>query len=722
MAMTEGSGTSMTVDLAQQILEGLSSISLGLEMDGVTASSFSVLQGVADALLLRLSAGERPAEVASEQLQLRVQRDSLAEVGGTSDRLLESPVTTPGDTPTTLWLPAALHQSLQTQAGEEVATRLLVIRHDPHSNSSDLASWQNSTVCDDVWCHRVASAITSVSLLYANGTEVTVTDLEDPIIMNLTVAGTPEHEQSGVNLNSTMTAANLSPLRCAFWDATAMHYSSYGCVNLPNPAPRNATLYWRNQTVWGKPDTNMKNSTWLFTQNQYWGIRHPWLLDGCDQRDMTTEDLMASNGTTDHITETGMDANAICAVLSSNNSAGCTWSEVLQGFVGPGCEWSDVLDCRCTHLTDFVVDMPDKVEPVIVSNVPPPPFPIQPPPPPLPPPPQPPHLPPPVAPPTNDTTNGGAQITLSPPITYPPLPHSHPPTTSPTSSGADEDIEHLVDSPKTESGTHNDPDAPTPVEESEQSSDDEAKENEGEKSESGRSSGREAGSMLHKYAVHVSVTSSVLLVLSCMAFVVSRHLECSSKATDHTICDTIWEEPRSTPSFAHQLDGDVWAVSGRTLGHEPSMDADSRYRLVSADVNIDHVGNDEMGGNVVPASLPAPIMGASVEHSPYPAPWTCSLPRTFSRESLQQGAEVEAKASSSQCTLPRSSDVDVCVVEEVTKPSQLRSEVQADGAQHVEAVGIEMPVDAWAGAMNFDEFSDTESHVSGFMGSLGEAY
>ncbi|KAK3270448.1 hypothetical protein CYMTET_21151 [Cymbomonas tetramitiformis] len=632
MAMTEGSGASMTVDLAQQILEGLSSIILGLEMDGATASSFVVLQGVADALLLQLSAGEQPAEAASEQLQLRVQRDSLAAVGGTSDRLLESLVTTPGDAPTTLLLPAALHQSLQTQAGEEVATRLLVSRPDPHSNRSDLASWQtNSTVCDDAWCHRVASAVTSVALLHANGTEVAVTDLEDPIRLNLTVAGTLEHGQNGANSSST-TAVN-TPLRCAFWDANEMHYSSYGCVNLPNPAPRNATLYWRNQSAWGKPDADVENSTWLFAHSQYWGIQHPWLLDGCDQRDTPTEDLMASNGAADHTSETSTDTSAACAVLSSNNSAGCTWSEVLQGFVGPGCECD-------------------------------------------------------------------------------------PPTTSPTSSGADEDIEHLVDSSKTESGAQN-PDAPIPVEESEQSSDDDAEENEGATSESSLWNGRDARSMLHKYAMHVSVMA-VLIALSCMVFVMGRHLHRSSGAPDHAIFDTICEDLQSTPSFAEQLNRATQAVSARTLEHKSGIDADSRDRLVTADINI---GDDELSGSVVPstACLPAPTMGTSVEHSPHPEPGTCHLPRTRSRVSLQ-GAQAKANASSPQCTLPRSSDADVCVPEEVFKSSKGHLKVLADAAQHVDAVGIEMPVDIWGGAMDFDGFSDIESYESESMVSAGETY
>eukprot|EP00854_Cymbomonas_tetramitiformis_P005604 gene5604-6790_t len=397
MGTAEGeSGVSMTVQLAQQILDGLSSITPGLEMDGATSSSFAVLQGVGNALLLHLSAGEEPAEAASEHLQLRVQRDSLAEVGGTADRFLDALMSTPGTGPTTqLLLPSTIRDILHAQAGEEIAMRLLVISSDPHSNQSAAAATSSSlenitTGCGDgngTWmCHHVCSAVTSVSLLHANGTEMTIAGLPDPVELNLTVgrmlgdeAEDKDTEADGAINGRWMPGHDGKPLRCAFWDAEQLQYSSRGCVNLPNPAPRNASLYWREPEMWEEQRNgsaadeaadNAENAfiTGSQLQQSHWGMQHPWLLNGCINGSNKLERTSSASSIVNEADAQPTNSNFVtqedtawgdaCAVLLPGNQAGCTWDQLLQGFVGSGCEWSNVLQCKCSHLTDFVVDMP----------------------------------------------------------------------------------------------------------------------------------------------------------------------------------------------------------------------------------------------------------------------------------------------------------------------------------------------------------------------------
>eukprot|EP00854_Cymbomonas_tetramitiformis_P001879 gene1879-2559_t len=114
------SGVPLNEEVAGQILMGLSNITEGLETDGAVMEAFGVLQDTSAALRRTLSAGQQPTLVTSEHHSMRIQRDSLAAVGGTYDRLLETSLATPGgQPPTNVNFPVAILQNVLDQTSDE---------------------------------------------------------------------------------------------------------------------------------------------------------------------------------------------------------------------------------------------------------------------------------------------------------------------------------------------------------------------------------------------------------------------------------------------------------------------------------------------------------------------------------------------------------------------------------------------------------------------------
>ncbi|KAK3278897.1 hypothetical protein CYMTET_13197 [Cymbomonas tetramitiformis] len=411
-------GVPMTVTLAQSILDGLSTVAAGVEADGAAGESYEVLRGLSGALLRQMSAGERPARLSSDHAQLLVQRDSLAEWGGTAERLLDTVITAPGEDPeSAILLPTRLQEALQRQAGEEVDLRFLVMGSDPHLNRSTPAALQT---------HRACSSLTSASLLHRNGTELAVEALSEPVELNLTVAGLAGVLEAS-SLANLSAGGDMEPMRCAFWEAASEQYSSDGCASLPNPAPPNATLFWR-EDLWSSLGATSNGSTSASLEmSAWWGMDHPWLLEGCNES-TPSNDASSADG------EEARYTGAACELLSPTNAAQCYWDEARAGFMGAGCEAAPLLQCRCNHLTDFLVNMP------VVAFAPPPPPPPPPPlpfpPPPLQPPPPPLPLPPPNQPEiagtplTTPAPPPAAPLSSTSPLTLPPLPPP-PPGASP---------------------------------------------------------------------------------------------------------------------------------------------------------------------------------------------------------------------------------------------------------------------------------------------------
>ncbi|KAK3274507.1 hypothetical protein CYMTET_17317 [Cymbomonas tetramitiformis] len=268
------SGVPLNEEVAGQILMGLSNITEGLETDGAVMEAFGVLQDTSAALRRTLSAGQQPTLVTSEHHSMRIQRDSLAAVGGTYDRLLETSLATPGgQPPTNVNFPVAILQNVLDQTSDEqVDTELLITTTDPHvaHNSSCGGSQQEG-------CHRLCSPLTTISMLTTNGTELSFTALTDPVILNFTIDTEKLHKHLALKNSSESI---VEPLHCTFWDPAFEQYSSDGCVSLPNPAPPNSTLYW-NEEAWEAIGVDDDSSIDL---EDSWGLQHAYLMEGCNER------------------------------------------------------------------------------------------------------------------------------------------------------------------------------------------------------------------------------------------------------------------------------------------------------------------------------------------------------------------------------------------------------------------------------------------------------
>ncbi|KAK3280112.1 hypothetical protein CYMTET_12034 [Cymbomonas tetramitiformis] len=729
-------------EMRQQVLDIYSAL---VDTEMATGETSASMTGVADTLLLQLSAGEQPAEAASEQVQLRVQRDSLAEVGGTSERFLNTLIPTPGSAPTAvLLLPSTIHDALHEQAGEEVAMRLLVIRTDPHSNrTSDAASnssWENiNTACGNAnatWqCHRVCSAVTSVSLLYANGTEMAIAGLSDPVELNLTAAMLPRNDEDASEDTKSKTEMSIDesgaprhdnmPLQCAFWDAKQLQYSSRGCANLPNPAPRDAVLYWRESVVWeadttgsaayGVEDTILSGSQLLL---RHWGMQHPWLLDGCTTGSNTSWQLSAGSPIAkegdarpaeDHIGALAEVASEDkCAVLFRGNSAGCAWDQALQGFVGAGCEWSNVLQCKCSHLADFVVSMPSisdrDIDPTISTRVPP----TSPPPPSLQPNPpvatavSSPPIPPQPSSPLPRGPSTSLEESLLPPSSTQPLPPLPPPTLSPSSESATagptilndgsgvNSEHHSNESTAGDGGQHDGTsEGVEVVPPNEEGAEEQAEE--GKRSESGFS---HVGGLLRKYALHVSIVS-VLLVLLCTLLVFSRKLSRSS--TEASNRASLNENTLQGTTFACPLykGSQEASLVLPTPGARDDLTQRDGDQLASASADVWISPFKGQGGDVSGVCDHQHGFGPSKLQrlALYPAPEPSGLPWSHS-----EGVSTENSTTETNLT-------------EAFKP-HLQNLSSAAAAKRVDAVGIEVPAEACMG-VGSDADIDSDDELPG---------
>eukprot|EP00854_Cymbomonas_tetramitiformis_P003127 gene3127-3963_t len=219
-----------------------------------------------------------------------------------------------------------------------------------------------------------------------------------------------DHMKLGGSMPNSSSSEDFA-LVCAFWDVVVEEYSSLGCVNLPNPAPPNATFYWQ-EDAWAAFVQHEGDDVSVTEAQSTWGMDHAWLLRECS----------TNNGNSSLETSSDTESNAgkytgeLCEVLDPDNRAGCFWDDMVGRFRGTSCVWSEQLQCRCTHLTDFVADLEKfAVDTDNVTTLPLPPYsPSTPPPPP-------PMLAPPFPPPNSSPTT---EPTVSP------SPFDHPPPSS----------------------------------------------------------------------------------------------------------------------------------------------------------------------------------------------------------------------------------------------------------------------------------------------------
>eukprot|EP00854_Cymbomonas_tetramitiformis_P003945 gene3945-4910_t len=288
---------------AAQVLASLSSlIAESASTAAVAERAQDVLHSSADALLQTLVSGELPVQVTSAGMQLTTQRDALSGVGSTAERLFD------------------------------------------HA----LAAEEGSGSIPGVDGTGEGTGTVTVTLTSDNS-EVAVQNLTEPISLNLTLE--QYHEDGGVLPARTPSDP---PLLCSFWDTVGGSYSTAGCATLPNPMPRNARLYWREE-VWGSLLGGGSSGSSLTDPSlslaTSWGIAHGSLLDGCSE-----EYVAAPGGDEGTLAEGTMlrkYSGAECTAMDRRNNETCWWNWIAAGFMGPGCELSPVLQCRCTHLSDF---------------------------------------------------------------------------------------------------------------------------------------------------------------------------------------------------------------------------------------------------------------------------------------------------------------------------------------------------------------------------------
>ena len=158
---------------------------------------------------------------------------------------------------------------------------------------------------------------------------------------------------------------------CLFWDPAALAYSKQGCAVLPNPIPPNHVVSCFDGFQ-ANSDAEMA-SPWMFTGP---------LVDGgqCDEA-VVDCNVLASYGRQGELLWSARGAlwtpaqllsaanvscppsaggrkpvlrlffGSQCALVRTNNVVGCSWSNIMQAFVGAGCVSSTApTQCMCRHV------------------------------------------------------------------------------------------------------------------------------------------------------------------------------------------------------------------------------------------------------------------------------------------------------------------------------------------------------------------------------------
>jgi hypothetical protein len=163
--------------------------------------------------------------------------------------------------------------------------------------------------------------VTSLTL-GANGTEVGVSGLSEPIKFTLAIPG------AGAGGGGAVVAL------CTYWDEEFSAFSDDGCGSLPNPYPRDSVLDWR-------PGFRIVNQTDPTEWAHAWVIDHPFLFDGCTENSTLPRRGRPAEDVGWRIYETVTGAGG-CQAMNSSNPTGCWWSVSTQAFSGPGCVFSEV--------------------------------------------------------------------------------------------------------------------------------------------------------------------------------------------------------------------------------------------------------------------------------------------------------------------------------------------------------------------------------------------
>ncbi|KAK3285893.1 hypothetical protein CYMTET_6518 [Cymbomonas tetramitiformis] len=222
-----------------------------------------------------------------------------------------------------------------------VAVTLIALGSDPHHTA------------DGDSAGRPASSIAALAFTDEAGLELHVDDMEDAAELAVELAEAYSGTVADVEVRTGSVWHGF--IECATWDFAAGEYTSEGCVALPNPAPPNASLYWRSRR-W--------NATVAAPEGEHlWGVGNPELVAGCEE--VWDAVMPEYNGADIGYRKYGKytsvpgedgyvwDATG-CPLSDPDNALGCRWDWTQQQFVGLGCEVSGEQLCLCVRLGDLV--------------------------------------------------------------------------------------------------------------------------------------------------------------------------------------------------------------------------------------------------------------------------------------------------------------------------------------------------------------------------------
>eukprot|EP00854_Cymbomonas_tetramitiformis_P000393 gene393-746_t len=309
----------------------------------------SSMQRMASSMLAESAAGEDSVEVLAEGLAMAVQRNNAA--GGGSP-LYGSLLATAG---AAVAFPQALSRLARAEANHnggapvrrhQLRRRQLMTTAQGNCsagggagcNSSGEAVYQASTQV--LWDSRlmvsavdphpggltdaralVTSGVTTISLTHGDGTEVSVADLEEAITFTLSLTDT----EANVSIADNATGALPGRVLCAFWNSTLGDYSTRGCTQFPNPAPANASLYWKTLTV-SELDGPLEAA---------WAIGNPALTEGClESFNASYADYGGADAGLRKYLDAGVDRQgAACELAVPWNGYGCWWNWTHQDIL-----------------------------------------------------------------------------------------------------------------------------------------------------------------------------------------------------------------------------------------------------------------------------------------------------------------------------------------------------------------------------------------------------
>eukprot|EP00854_Cymbomonas_tetramitiformis_P001005 gene1005-1530_t len=351
-SMVEEGADAMERETMERAVHAASNVSAAMREAGASSQVQEMLVALADAALVALAAGEAPVVAEGARAALRVQRDSHGQAGSTSARLL-GPLSLKSASPAAVQLPLEALELACAEAARmcRMGVRLIMLDDDPNPTAaehqlvrspapsppgSSLAGGGNQTETADLGASSSAGLqhVLLIGVSLSGWEVVEVAALSEPVAANVTLSG-------GAVAETDSGSEGHLPVRCATWVSAEGAYSTAGCQGLPNPAPANATLFWRDAAETGSEGALSA-----------WGMAHAWLMEGCVQVPADPDPAGPEAATWEFAGET-------CALVAGNwnatssASGRCVWDAALGAFVGSGCVISEEVQCRCDHIADL---------------------------------------------------------------------------------------------------------------------------------------------------------------------------------------------------------------------------------------------------------------------------------------------------------------------------------------------------------------------------------